>query len=139
METGNRKAGFTVVELMIGMIASAMFALAAGALLFYFWAGWRNSVESIAMQRDAMVALRVIEHRIRNARPSDVGGLGSYTITFANDADFSSGQITPDTDVVVQSFSVQSNNYGGIAVAVALATARGADLGNYEMTIYPRN
>jgi Tfp pilus assembly protein PilW len=139
MKLNKQSSGFTIIELLMGVLASAIIALAAGSLLYFTWVGWRNARESVALHRDASVAMRIIEHRIRNAGSGEVGGLGSGTITFASEQDYESGDIAPDNNIELQSFNVRSNDYGGVVVAFELETSRGADNGHYEMTIYPRN
>ena len=62
-----RMFGFTIIELMVSMLAFAILALATGSMLYFGWMGWKRNTESVSLQRDAMVAMRIVEHRLRNA------------------------------------------------------------------------
>jgi Tfp pilus assembly protein PilW len=134
------KKGFTIIELMMGMVASTIVAIAVGAMLYYGWSAWRKNMEASAMQRDAMIAMKIMENRIRNSALDEIGWNASQ-ITFANFQNFTSSEIAPDPGVKIKSgsFSVDTNAYGGVQVSFALVTASGADEKTYDMTIYPRN
>ena len=145
MNAHRKHNGFTVIELMVSMVAFSVLAIAVGSMLYYGWLGWRRNTDSVAFQRDAMVAMRVVEHRIRNASLKPLSPLAvSWSpsqLTFASDDNYSSSDLAFDGGVVLVpgSFSVQSNSVGGIAVGFALRNASDTDENSYEMTIYPRN
>lgn len=140
MKADKKKSGFTLVELMVASVAVAILALTVGSMLYYGWLGWRRYSESVAMQRNAMVAMRVIEHRIRNANLDEISWNAS-TVAFASDDNFSTAEINPAADVLLVpgTFSVASNGLGGVDVFFNLRGASGGDENRYEMTIYPRN
>ena len=143
MSAKKKSSGFTIIELMVSMIAFSILALAVGSMLFYGWLGWRRNTESVALQRDAMVAMRVVEHRIRNASLNGSSPLAvswnASQLTFASDDDFSSSEVALGFGVVLDSFSVQSDGIGGVNIGFSLSSASGTDQNSYEMTIYPRN
>ncbi len=132
--------GFTIIELMVGIIGFGIIALAVGSMLVFGWMSWRRNAESVQMQRNAMVAARVIEHGIRNADPSQVtwDANGIY-FTKADDSDFETMEFTAGALVVVDSFAVSTNAAEGIDVTFGLSTVSGSDEDTYQMTIYPRN
>jgi prepilin-type N-terminal cleavage/methylation domain-containing protein len=132
-------AGFTLMELMVGMLAMAIMALTVGSLLVYGWKSWRSTSESIQMQRNAMVSMRILEHRIRNASMADISGFGTQTFTFSADPDFSSAELSDGPFVTVKSFTATTNSLGGVEVSFTLATTGGADEDTYSVTVYPRN
>ena len=145
MNARKKSEGFTIIELMVSMIAFSILALAVGSMLYYGWLGWRRNTDSVAMQRDAVVALRIVEHRIRNASLDGSSplamGWSAAQLTFASDDNFSSSEVTLDAGVVLVpgSFNIQPDGVGGIDVEFVLNTTSGADGNSYEMTVYPRN
>ena len=134
-------AGFTVVELMTGMLGMAIIALAVGSMLVFGWMGWRRTAESIQMQRNSMVALRILERRIRNASLDDIAGLGAGTtqLTFSDDPDFSSTTFSEGSYVQIDSFSATTNRLGGVDLTFSLSTTTDTDDNTYTVTLYPRN
>jgi len=69
--------GFTIVELLAGMVAASVLAIAVGSVLFYAYRGWTVSSESVDMQRDGTIAMLTLSKRIRAAVPSGVSVSGS--------------------------------------------------------------
>jgi Tfp pilus assembly protein PilW len=134
-----KMAGFTIMELMVGILAMAIIALAVGSMLVYGWNGWRRNMESIEMQRNAMVAMHVLEQRIRNAAMDDIGGFGSQTLTFTDDPNFSASEFSEGSFVKLEAFTADTNDLGGVEVDVTLSTVSGADENEYSITVYPRN
>jgi len=135
-----KTAGFTVIELMVGIIGFGIIALAVGSMLVFGWMSWRRNTESVQMHRNAMVAMRIIEHGIRNANYSQISwdANGIY-FTKVDDPDFAVTEFTASALVQVDAFNVSTNDIGGVDVAIALSTVSGADANTYQMTIYPRN
>jgi type II secretory pathway pseudopilin PulG len=134
-------AGFTLVELIAGMLGMAIIALAVGAMLVYGWMGWRRTAESIQMQRNSMVALRILERRIRNASLNEIAGFGVGTtqLTFSDDPDFSSTTFSEGSYVQVDAFSATTNSLGGVDLTFSLSTTTDTDDNTYSITLYPRN
>ncbi len=134
------KAGFTIIELMFAMIGMAVIAITVGSMLVYGWMGWRRSTESVAMQQNAKVAMRIIEQGIRNGKSSDItwDADGIY-FTKADDIDFSTTEFTAGSMVQVDAFNVSTNGAGGVDVTFSLSTVSGNDENTYQMTVYPRN
>lgn len=63
----NSQKGFSLVELMIGIVAASVLALTAGALLGSIYKGWARSVAMADMERDAAVALHSLDLAVRGA------------------------------------------------------------------------
>lgn len=143
MNARKKSDGFTIIELMVSMIAFSILALAVGSMLYYGWLGWRRNTDYVAMQRDAMIAMRVVEHRIRNASLDATSPLAvswsASQLTFASEDDFSSSEVALNSWVVLDSFNIQPDGVGGIDIGFVLSTASGKDGNSYEMTVYPRN
>ena len=60
-------SGFTIVELLIGIVAAGILALAAGGLLASTYKGWARSVALADLEREAMVAVAAINYAARGA------------------------------------------------------------------------
>lgn len=75
-----RRAGFTVVELLATSVAAAILAIALGSVLYFVYAAMRRSNESLNVQRDIGYALDLLQRAARSASPGEVTvGLGSVT------------------------------------------------------------
>ena len=59
--------GFTIVELLIGIIAAAILALTAGTMLINGYKGWVRSLALADMERDAAVAIHTLDLAVRGA------------------------------------------------------------------------
>ena len=134
-------AGFTLVELIAGMLGMAIIALAVGLMLVYGWMGWRRTAESIQMQRNSMVALRILERRIRNASMADIAGFGTGTtqLTFSDEPDFFSTTFSEGSYVQIDAFSATTNSLGGVELTFSLSTTTETADNTYSITLYPRN
>jgi Tfp pilus assembly protein PilW len=152
MKTKKQSDGFTIVELMVGMLAFSVLVLVVGSMLVFGLLGWRDSKESASMQRDAVIAMNIIAREIRNSSIDEVSGDGN-SINFAaspavgrnsdvvfldSDIAYGSGVVlTSWDDPVFDTSSIAGST--GVVVRFSLATSRGTDANNYEMTVYPRN
>lgn len=144
----NRKSceAFTIVELLLSMIAFGLMVLVVGSMLVIGWIGWRDNSESVAMQRDAMVAIRIMAKEIRNSSIDEISGDGNG-IYFAANSDhgrdseiaFTTNQIPANSGVVLQSWDSPVIGTNNVVISFSLANSRGTDQRSYEMTVYPRN
>ena len=71
------KRGFTLVELMVSMVVLALLSLTIGSVLIFTWTGWHRASDSVAMQRDASLAMRMIAKEIRASDSDDIE-VGNY-------------------------------------------------------------
>lgn len=94
----NRKAraAFTLVELLSAMLAACVLSLSTTSLLFYGFRCWSKGISSLGQQRDAGVALDLMNRALRSASATNVlatptqisvqlGGV-IKTFTLANDS-----------------------------------------------------
>jgi len=146
MTTAKSKRGFSIIEMMVAMAAFAVMALTVGSMLFYGWLGWRDNFESVAMQRDAMVAMRIMGKEIRNSKISEItsdnGGIYfSAGVVRTNAVDFLASDIAYSPGVVLNSFVCPEIDLtkGSVLIQFSLSNSRGTDNNDYEMTIYARN
>lgn len=145
----NPKAGFTIIELMAAMVATAIFAMAVGAVLFYVWTGWRRNTVSVQMQRDTTLAMQVIAREIRRTPLEDiapgtsltcVNGTGKVAIMQNNGNLNMQVNADPAFTLVrdhVVSFTTSTNANGAVRVALSLYT--GSDASKCSMVVYSRN
>jgi prepilin-type N-terminal cleavage/methylation domain-containing protein len=65
MKTPTPRSGFTLVELLAGMLIATLLALATCALLYYAHRELRRNRDGIGMQQDGRVAMETIGHLLR--------------------------------------------------------------------------
>lgn len=87
--------GFTLVELLIGMVAASILALTAGVLLVNSYRGWIRSLALADLEREGMVAVSAINYAVRGASTNGLA-CGVDTLTASG--------------TVVNAFSVSSSN-----------------------------
>lgn len=67
-----RHNGFTLVELMVGMLAASVLAITIGSMLFYAYMGWRATRAVSEMERDGSLAMHTMSRVIRGAALRDI-------------------------------------------------------------------
>ena len=72
MKTDQKKQGFTLVELMVGMIAGSILLLIVGLLLLMPIRTMRINKEYAQVRRDIAIAVRIMTKDIRTRSFSDV-------------------------------------------------------------------
>jgi len=92
------RTGFTIVELLIGITAAAILALAAGVLLMNTYQGWASASSAVELERDAAVAIHTLELAVRGASNTVTGEVGVDRLKVRN------------PDGVIRAFSVQTSN-----------------------------
>ncbi len=152
MKTKKQCGGFTIMELWVAMLAFSILILAVGSMLVFGWLGWRDSKESVSMQRDAVIAMNAISREIRISKINQITGNenGIYFLAFpavgrnsdvsilASDIPFGNGVVLSSWTTPVFDTSTIAGSTG-VVVRFSLATSRGTDANNYQMTVYPRN
>ncbi len=58
-------AGSSLVELLAAMVAASVLALCFGSMLVFFHRSWQRNSTAVALERDAVAALDVIERHLR--------------------------------------------------------------------------
>lgn len=147
------REGFTLVELLVGMLAVGMLSLVVGAMLFFGWKSWRVNNASVEMQRDTSLAMRVIAREIRRTPINQITVGTSLTCVNTNGTyvfSQSGGDLNLQVDSQaawplirnyvdsVNGFSTTKTNALGI-VSVSLNLTAGDDISNNRMVIYSRN
>lgn len=72
MSVRKKTDGFSIVELMVAMLATSILALAVGSMLVFGWISWKRNNDSVNMQRDASLAFSMMAKEIRMSNISDV-------------------------------------------------------------------
>lgn len=143
MKTKRTKQGFTIVELMVAMVAFAIMILAVGLMLIYGWLGWRKNTQSVNMQRDAVLAMEQIAREVRNSNiaeiTDDAGGIYfAPGIVRSNAVNFLTTDIAVFPGVNITGFDV-SYVTNAVTVSFTLFTDGNADRNDYEITVNTRN
>ena len=75
-----RQSGFTLVELMVGIIVGLILALTLGTMLYYIFVAWRSNSDQVELQRDATFAMDMISRAIRPASNFQISIPSSSTL-----------------------------------------------------------
>ena len=143
MKTKRTKQGFTIVELLVAMVAFSIMILAVGLMLIYGWLGWRKNTHSVNMQRDAVLAMEQIAREVRNSNiaeiTDDAGGIYfAPGIVRSNDVNILTTDIAVFPGVNIEDFGV-SYITNAVTVSFTLFTDGNADRNDYEITVNTRN
>lgn len=150
MKTCKSKSGFSLIELLLAAVATAILALTVGSLLYFGWLGWHRDNASVDMQRDTSLAMRTMEREIHGATSLEVPSASTLDCTNpSNTVRFVKSGADLDMEVdgtfemhlirgVVDSFSPTVDAVNG-SVKIQLQLAAGNDPSSVEETIYTRN
>jgi len=72
MKRPEHNAGFTIVELIVALVAASILAITAGITLVYGYSGWRRNNAAVELQRDATLAMYRLSRAVRGASAADV-------------------------------------------------------------------
>ena len=78
----NPKHGFTLIEILVALVAFGILSLTVGLMLVHGWSSWHKSNEWVGWQRDSVLIQKVITKRIRESRRADIDA-AENKITFA--------------------------------------------------------
>lgn len=76
---GGRPRGFTLLELLAGIVAASILVLTAGILLRFTYVSWHRMGDSVEMQRDEQIAMDMLT-RLTRAGNSMTFTNSRYTI-----------------------------------------------------------
>ncbi len=82
-ERRQARAGFTVPELMVAMLAAAVLTLTMGALLWYSTLAWKRLAVSVNLQRDMRLSMDTLSRMTRSATGMTFSG-STYTTQYSN-------------------------------------------------------
>lgn len=139
MTTQCKRSGFSLVELMAGMLAASIVALSVGSILYFSWVSWKRNNDSVNMQRDASLAMRVLAKEIRSSKMSDIE-TGSYLK--CSNATFN----RVGSDLTYKGMKLVAGWCNGFNtrqtptnITVVLNLVAGGDSSTIEATFYTRN
>jgi type II secretory pathway pseudopilin PulG len=149
MKTKKTKQGFTIVELLLAMVAFAIMILAVGLMLIYGWLGWRKSTQSVNMQRDAVLAMQQIAREIRVSNVTEItddsAGIyftpSSTPTVRTNSVNILASDIPvfPGVNIEPDSFYVTYLTNNAVTVSFTLFTDGDYDRNDYQITVNTRN
>jgi prepilin-type N-terminal cleavage/methylation domain-containing protein len=147
--------GFTMVELLVAMIAAPLLSLTIGTMLHYFQSGWKRHAGAVEFQRDATLAMNAIARAVRSApagavsnsagRLTILAGAGAGTTFYQRGADLvRSGDVNgtaPDVVLVSGRLSTfaASNTTSGVRIAMTLHDGPSGEDARIESVIRTRN
>ena len=146
MKIKKQRSGFTVMELMVGMIAFSVMVLVVGSMLVFGWLGWRRSAESVAMQRDAVIAMNMIAKEIRMSNLGEISydsagiyfGVSNPEVVRSAAVNYPAADIAFSPGVNIKNFGVAIVG-NTVDVDFTLYTHDGTDENDYSMSINTRN
>ena len=62
----NKRAGFSLVELMVAALAGSVLAITAGTLLVMAFGAWQRNHTAVNLQRDCTAAMDMMRRAVRN-------------------------------------------------------------------------
>lgn len=72
MKRPEHNAGFTMVELLVALVAASILAITTGITLVYGHSGWHRNNAAMELQRDATLAMYRLSRAVRGASAADV-------------------------------------------------------------------
>ncbi len=89
----SRKSGFSLVEVLAGLLAASVLALTAGTMLFHAYDGWSDNHTAVNLQRDGRNAMDLMTRAIRNASSTNV-------VIQGNNRDFTMSRVVMNSQSV---------------------------------------
>ena len=144
-------SGFTLVELMAGMVSAAVLALVFSAVMIYGYKGWTRLKAESAMQCDADVAMRTMDRIGRVASNATVSAntlnlilTNGVTQTFSKQGSGSNllWTVAGVTSVLISNRVSMFTNVvspDGATVAIKLILAEGSETMDMQYSIFLRN
>lgn len=160
MKTLDAKSGFTLVEMLMAMLAGAILALTVGSMLVSCYVSWRQNTDSVKLQNDASLAMQWIGNEIRKSNiaeiridgtPFDPGFSGSRIDFAANSVRSNATGVAVSGDALVTSdgfelvedwldaFVAAFNTDGSVEIGLRLRGGARNDKTRLVGTYFPRN
>ena len=67
-----RQSGFTLLELLVAMLAAAVLALTAAVMLVYAYRAWQANGDAVLAQQEGTLAVDMLSRSLREAAAVDV-------------------------------------------------------------------
>ncbi len=139
------KGGFTLVELMAGMVSAAVLALVFSSVLIFGYKGWTRLRAEADLQADADVALRTID-RIARGASNATWIAGTATLVFSNAPIHSFSKPVSGSNLLWNTTTLIANRVGsfscvvsGAVVSVTLGLVEGSETMDMKFSIFVRN
>jgi Tfp pilus assembly protein PilW len=137
-----RQDGYSLVELLLGILAAAILALTAGTMLFHAYDAWDDNHAAVNLHRDGRNAMDLITRAIRLAAEDDVvaapDSLTISNIRISNAAGLSTVRFStsgrdllfdPDTSVAGNDVTLIAAATDTFVVDLSVSGAIGIELG----------
>ncbi|VGO17545.1 hypothetical protein PDESU_06142 [Pontiella desulfatans] len=134
-----KRSGFSLVEMMVAILASSILALTVGSILYFSWMAWMQHNDSVSMQRDVSLTMKLIADEVRETPIEDIsvggslqGAHGAFVVS-GNDLVYKGITVIDGWLTGFESTKTTTN----VLVKVALST--GQDNSVFEATFFSRN
>ncbi len=87
---GKSKRGFSLVELLIGLLAAIILVLTAGAMVFHVYDAWADCHDAVNLHRDGRNAMDLLMRAVRGASAARVTTAVDDDLVILNEAGTSS-------------------------------------------------
>ena len=152
MPPRNYRNGYTLIEIMISMFTSAILALTAGSLIFFFFKGWHRDSQAVELQRDGTIATEFLSRSLRAASLDQITvfsgqiDIGSVTATerfYVSGKNFlydpNTGEAGDEVTLVSGLLESFSPLKGPRSISYQLIIDNGDERSDIRSTINPRN
>jgi type II secretory pathway pseudopilin PulG len=72
MKIRNNHSGYSLIELLAGVLAASVLALTAGTMVFHAYNGWNDNHTAVNLHRDARHAMDMLTRQSRDAHSADM-------------------------------------------------------------------
>jgi len=90
MHGKGQRRGYSLVELLAGMLAASILALTLGTMLFHAYDAWDDNHDAVNLHRDGRNAMDLITRAIRDASMARVTTAENNNLVIQNEAGTSS-------------------------------------------------
>ena len=80
----NQKSGFTLVEMLVALVAAAVLVMTMGSMLWYGFLGLKRTKQSVALQRDMRASMVALAQMTHSATGMSYSTSGVYVAWFSN-------------------------------------------------------
>ena len=153
---GRNPHGFTILELMVGLVSASILALTSGLMLYYAYTVWQRLGASVNLQRDEQIAMNMLVRMTRSGTNMSFvsSPLPQYTIQFSGQptaAFYASGNslyYDPNTNIANDQIRLINGTLWGAqfsvnitntAVTLLLVQKANNDIMSNQVTITRRN
>lgn len=117
------RRGYSLIELMAGMLAAAVLALTVGTMLYHAYDAWDDNHDAVNLHRDGRNAMDLMARAIRDASAARVTTAANNNLVILNEAGASSVRFWRTSGRLLYS----PDTGGGVDDIILVGYERGAD------------